>query len=161
MEHRAGPRNRSAVSSVAILALMCVLAISGQGCGGDDASSTAAPTSAARSDPSSTRPSSDAEEGISRTEAESKGVLTGQYDATVSDPALESDGSAVLTLKNVGSSPDSYTITVESGGQVDRSTVSLDPGSTQELVVTGHSSSSELVVVSRGRNAEVVRVPVA
>lgn len=106
-----------------------------------------------------------ADDGISQEEAESRDVLTGNYDALLDGPAdvRVEDGcaTATLELRNVGEEEDTYELVLEpDSATVEPATTSLAPGATREVSVRTCDPDEELRVSahSAGRDEIIASV---
>lgn len=105
------------------------------------------------------------DDGISQEEAESRDVLTGNYDALLDGPAdvRVEDGcaTATLELRNVGEEEDTYELVLEpDSATVEPATTSLAPGATREVSVRTCDPDEELRVSahSAGRGEIIASV---
>jgi hypothetical protein len=101
----------------------------------------------------------DAIEGITREEADERGVAVARYDARL-EPIERGQSSASFRLVNIGDD-DRYQIQlVEGDGLVSPTEAALASGESVQIDVTDATADAELVVVSEGSGIELARLPV-
>ncbi len=141
-------RRATAIASVLLIAFAAA-------CGTDGTSSTAPAGTQGNSTPGQ-------ESGISAEEAKRRSVFVGPYDAKL-DLRDREAGHTTLTLRNVGTKPDSYSLRLDppSAGTLSPAQIHLAPGKEVSIRVDVRSQAT-VKVNSHGRNgAEITDAPVA
>jgi hypothetical protein len=104
--------------------------------------------------------SPDPDVGIGYKEAKCRGLLFPPFEALLTRRPINDNDVASFSLRNVGDSQDTFTITVDGAGEVYPDTVTLESGEETLVTVRGFGPDSEIAVTSAGGGSERARTKV-